>query len=69
MKKVFVILTLLAISATGCSTTVGRFVTNVSSGTPGTLSVERCELQREIWTGTFHVTDCETTPVGLGGAR
>lgn len=58
---------LLAVSTVGCSTTIGRFVTNVSSGAPGTLSVERCELQREVWTGTFHVTDCETSPVGIGG--
>ena len=53
----------------GCSTTVGRFVTNVSSGAPGTLSVERCELQREVWTGAFHVTDCETSPVGIGSPQ
>ena len=66
MKRVMALL-VLSIALTGCSTTVGRFVTNVSSGAPGTLSVERCELQREIWTGQFHTTDCETSPVGIGG--
>jgi hypothetical protein len=63
---IFLTATLLFFN-TGCSTTVGRFVTNVSSGSPGTLSVERCELQREIWTGSLNVTDCETSPVGIGG--
>jgi len=63
----FLIAASLAVSSLGCSVTIGRFVTNVSSGAPGTLSVERCELQRDPWTGRYHVTDCETSPVGIGG--
>lgn len=66
---IFLIAASIAVSNAGCAVTIGRFVTNVSSGSPGTLSVERCELQREVWTGTFHVTDCETSPVGIGGTR
>ena len=58
---------MLVVSSTGCSTTIGRFVTNVSSGVPGTVSIERCELRRNVWTGEFDVSNCETSPVGIGG--
>jgi len=56
----------LGLCSSGCAVTMGRFVTNISSGAPGTISVERCELQRDTWTGQFQVTDCETSPVGIG---
>jgi hypothetical protein len=61
-----VLLFAMAICSGGCAVTMGRFVTNISSGAPGTISVERCELQRDSWTGQFQVTACETSPVGIG---
>jgi hypothetical protein len=61
-----ILFVVLSLCAGGCAVTMGRFVTNISSGAPGTISVERCELQRDTWTGQFQVTDCETSPVGIG---
>lgn len=63
---VAVVFVVMALGVSGCAVTMGRFVTNISSGAPGTISVERCELQRDTWTGAFQVTDCETSPVGIG---
>ena len=61
-----ILFVVMALGVSGCAVTMGRFVTNISSGAPGTISVERCELQRDTWTGMFQVTDCETSPVGIG---
>lgn len=54
-----------SLTSVGCATTIGRFVTNVSSGTPGTLNVERCELRRNAWTSEWDVSECETSVVGI----
>jgi len=68
MKKLIIAAIIIAIAATttvGCATTIGRFVTNVSSGTPGTLNIERCELRRNAWTSEWDVSECETSVVGV----
>ena len=64
MKKL-IIITVIAITCAGCMTTVGRFVTTLTSGAPGMLSVTTCELVRNNWTGTHETTNCQTTPVGV----
>lgn len=49
----------------GCATTGGPFVTNVSSGGPGKLVVEKCKLSQNLWTGGMELEECQNHEIAI----
>jgi len=48
----------------GCYSYTGPFVTKIESGANG-LSVEKCRVKFNVWTGHFEEVDCATEAVKL----
>lgn len=44
---------------TGCTIPIGRLVTNVSGGA-GEITVEKCSIERNIWTNHYEENDCRS---------
>lgn len=59
----FVFALSLSLSLVGCATTGGPFVTNVKSSGPGKLTVEKCTLSQNVWTGSMSLEQCQQTEV------
>ena len=61
MKKLYLILFLGFILA-GC-TTAGPFVTNISQNKNGTLSIEKCQVEHNAFTGAITTVNCVSSQV------
>lgn len=60
MNKVFILFTLLLLSA---CTTAGPFVTNISQNKDGTLTLEKCQVEHNAFTGAIATINCTHTKV------
>ena len=59
MKKAF-LLSFLLLSA--CTTAV-PFVTNISQNKDGTLTLEKCQVEHNAFTGAISTTNCTSSKV------
>ena len=70
MKKIKLILFAGAcILGTGCVSTAGPFVTNISSDGRGGLVVEKCMVTYNDFNSTLENTDCTSTTIVLSEAQ
>ena len=60
MKKLFILSTLFLISA---CTTAGPFVTNISQNKEGSLTLEKCQVEHNAFTGAIATVNCTTSKV------
>ena len=63
MKKLF-LACLVVVALIGCST-AGPFVTNISPVGDGKISVEKCMIQYNGFTGNITMKDCTVQEVAL----
>jgi len=59
MKVLAIVIGTTALVSVGCTTPVARVVTNVSGG-PGEVTVEKCSIERNIWTGQYEERECNS---------
>lgn len=63
MMKWLMVFALALVS--GCASTGGPFVTNISNAGAGKLTVEKCKLRQNLWTGDMDLRDCQQQEVAL----
>jgi len=60
MKKLLLILTAFVLQGCTCA---GPFVTNISQNKDGTLSVEKCMVEHNAFSGAIATTNCTQSKV------
>ena len=63
MKKLFFIACLLLLS--GCASTAGPFVTNLSNSGDGDLVIEKCMVKFDPWMSIVNNSDCTNTTIKI----
>ena len=61
MKKAFLILS-VGLFLSAC-TTAGPFITNISQHKDGTLTVEKCQVEHNAFTGAISTINCTSSKV------
>lgn len=60
MKKLFIVFSFGLLSA---CTTAGPFVTNISQNKDGTLTLEKCQVEHNAFTGAIATVNCTSHKV------
>jgi len=66
MKKIML---LLMFVISGCSSTAGPFITNISSDGDDGLVIEKCMAKFDPWMSTVSTTECSSVPIKLRTRR